>query len=521
MVNPADNSIQDDPSPYATRAIMLAVYGMAMCSVMLLVGLYRYGIKPSLGQFLLGTSGILCMVAVLGLLLAAGVLVRFLCYSQSRNKGRRYAVITSLLIIVLVGGLSESILRVAAVQMPSGTYVGNFHLLPRQWQEDADRNRKALVRASQLQPFIVGHDTLGWTVGPNRKSEDGLYESSAEGLRSAKQGEVLRTVTRDYRIALLGDSFMFGEDVNFESSLGNQLEAALGSAFQVLNFGVEGYGVDQMYLKYEKDVRMWNPDVVILGFIDDDVNRSMMIYPFIGKPHWLMPWSKPRFVLQENGLALLNMPTVTSERIFSAASVQELPFIRHDHYYNDSDWEQSNWKLFYQSYVFRSLISLYPQYEVQRGETSSETRRAIHREIFLSFVEKVKSAGSIPLISWFPVYENFVDPSIRRHSVGASILKEAGVDYFDATSCLERVTPHDRFVRPEGGHFSQVGNEAIARCLSEIVLKSLSSQTTGLSRKRVTLRSTGVRSMRDSEVSLNGWTIFEDRLSGWLSYNSA
>lgn len=204
-----------------------------------------------------------------------------------------------------------------------------------------------------------------------------------------------------------------------------------------------------------------------------------MVYPFVGRPDWLMPWSKPRFVLQGKGLALLNAPTVPPERIFSVNSVQELPFIRYDQYYCDCDWERSYWKLFYQSYVFRSIISLYPRQEIPRDEISSETRRAIHREIFRSFVDKVNSAGSIPLISLFPDYEDYVDPKIRLHRVGASILTEAGIDYFDPTSCLERVKPHDRFVRQELSHYSRTGNEAIAQCLSKNVLQTVSSRRPG------------------------------------------
>ena len=254
---------------------MMAVHGMAMFGVMLLVGLYRYGTKPSLGQFLLSPGGILSVVAVLGLIFSGGVLVRFLGDSQRHNQDRRYAVIISLLVIVLVGGFSEAALRIAAVQTNNGTFAGNFLLLPRQWRGYADRQRTVLERASQFKPFLIGDDTLGWTIVPNRKSEDGLYESSAEGLRSATQGEVLRNGLGDCLVALVGDSFTFGEDVRFEDSWGYRLEQLLPKGCRVLNFGVTGYGIDQMYLRYMRDVLSWKSNLVILSFINHNVDRSM------------------------------------------------------------------------------------------------------------------------------------------------------------------------------------------------------------------------------------------------------
>ena len=133
----------------------MAVYGMALCGGMLLIGLYHYRDKPSWGQLLLSPSVILCMVAVLGLLVASGVLVRFLCGSQGRNRDRRNAVVMSLLVIVLVGGIGEVALRIAAVERHHGTFVGKFHLLPSQWREFADRQRTMLALSKAGKPFTV------------------------------------------------------------------------------------------------------------------------------------------------------------------------------------------------------------------------------------------------------------------------------------------------------------------------------------------------------------------------------
>lgn len=53
-----------------------------------------------------------------------------------------------------------------------------------------------------------------------------------------------------YRIAIVGDSFTFKLEVPYEKTWGHQFEIALGPGWQVLNFGVDGYGLDQAFLRY-------------------------------------------------------------------------------------------------------------------------------------------------------------------------------------------------------------------------------------------------------------------------------
>lgn len=493
MTRVTDNSIRSEPSPNVTVAISMAVYGMAMGSVMLLIGLYRYGTKPSLGQFLLSPGGILCVVAVLGFIIAGGVLVRFICGSQGRSRDRVNAVIMSLLIIVLVGALSEATLRIATQNMSTrerqlshratellggvhtqgGTYVANFHLLPRQWREYADRNRTVLARASQLKPFIVGDDTLGWTVGPNRKSEHGLYESSVEGLRSATQGEVLRKGLGDCRVALVGDSFTFGEDVRFEDSWGYRLEQLLPKGCRVLNFGVGAYGIGQMYLRYMRDVRSWKPDLVILSFIDHDVYRTMSVYGFLMLPDSDWPFVIPRFVLdQGDKLNIVNRPLPKAEEIFLYPYIHELPFIEYDWAYRRTEWDRPLWYYVHRSYLMRFLTSIYPLHEKDRPFVSDGDMHAVNQSLLTSFVDAVRKDRAIPLLVYLPAKANYGTPPTRIPE-GLKILKNAKLEYVDLTSCVGRVAEPDRFIAlgvgMGGGHYTPQANAAVAVCLGPTV----------------------------------------------------
>jgi len=86
----------------------------------------------------------------------------------------------------------------------------------------------------------------------NRQGGGELYFSSTEGLRSPRTNISFAARRPRHRVALVGDSFTFGMEVPYEDTWGAQLERALAGDVQVLNFGVDGYGVDQAYLRYRK-----------------------------------------------------------------------------------------------------------------------------------------------------------------------------------------------------------------------------------------------------------------------------
>ena len=478
MTRLTDNSIRREPSPKVTVAISMAVYGMALCGGMLLIGLYHYRAKPSWGQFLLSPSVILCMVAVLGLLVASGVLVRFLCGSQGRNRYRRYAVIMSLLVIVLVGGIGEAALRIAAVERHNGTFVGHFRLLPRQWREFVDRYWAMQARASQIKLFTVSDDTLGWTVEPNRKSEDGLNATSAEGLRSATQGEVLRHGLGDCRVALVGDSFTFGFGVRFEDSWAYRLEQLLPKGCRVLNFGVPGYGVDQMYLRYRRDVPSWKPNLVILSFIDPDLDRTMSSYGFLIFEKGGLP--KPRFVLDQGGtLNIVNQPLPKVEDIFLLPYIHDVPFIEYDQQYKRTDWDRPQWCYVHRSYFLRFLISIYPFSEKDRPFVSDADMRALNSSLLNAFVAAVHKDGATPLLVYLPNKRDFKKKS-PWISEGLQILQNAQLEHVDLTSCLKRDSEPDHFItkgEEHRGHYTPQANAAVAACLGQIVQDRLGRAT--------------------------------------------
>ncbi len=107
-----------------------------------------------------------------------------------------------------------------------------------------------------------------------------------------------------YRIAIIGCSLTYGYGVNMEEAYPKELERLLNKKvsknIEVLNFGVNGYGLSQMLINYDKFVSRYNPDLVILQYYMPSVYRS----------NYTKMWAtqKPTFKLKNGVLKLRNHP---------------------------------------------------------------------------------------------------------------------------------------------------------------------------------------------------------------------
>jgi hypothetical protein len=82
------------------------------------------------------------------------------------------------------------------------------------------------------------------------------------------------------RIALLGDSFTFGEGVRFEDTLGEQLERLLssdGSAVEVLPFAVGNWSTADEIRFLEQRGMDFAPDLVVVVYVLNDAETSQKL----------------------------------------------------------------------------------------------------------------------------------------------------------------------------------------------------------------------------------------------------
>jgi hypothetical protein len=475
--------------PAGSSFVLGCVYVVEACALVVALMLHRQGDR-ALPAFVAAPAGLLGIAALLGLTAAMVALV----YGVRRlppPRFRRLAVplVVNVGSILLVLGVAEAVVRGLATSTIQGPVVAGTVLLPYRWEEVAARGRATLAVADRA--YLVHDRDLGWTNGPDRRSrdynregveqflarigqplprrpaDDGIYLSSVEGLRSPRRGMSLAAEPARRRIAAVGDSYTFGLEVPYEDTWAHRLEVGLGPEFQVLNFGVDGYGVDQAYLRYRRDVAAWKPEIVILSVIDDDVRRTMCVYGFLCFPGFGMPFAKPRLVLTARGPTPVNLPLAAPTTVFATRAITELPFLELDGSYDPAEWR---WRLHHHAYVVRLLLSRYRPIAFPRPAVTGDARRDLNAAIVRSFLTLARERGARPIVAYFPsrVWEPGPRTSLARAALDAHRIR-----YLDLTACVGAVSPGERFVAL---HYSPRTNAAVAACLRDAIAAGFESQ---------------------------------------------
>lgn len=132
---------------------------------------------------------------------------------------------------------------------------------------------------------------LGWRMMPFYKSE-GIQHNS-KGFRGKKEYNSQPTKKRIFAV---GDSYTYGLCVSDEYTFSSLLNDM--SDVEVINAGVNGYGVDQAYLMWELEGKKLNPSIVILGYYLNDFYSSSYIVRGKPKPHFDYDKGREDFVLK-------------------------------------------------------------------------------------------------------------------------------------------------------------------------------------------------------------------------------
>ncbi len=191
---------------------------------------------------------------------------------------------------ILVSGLSL-LLSLVALEIVSRKclYVSeqwpnNSYWMQQKWLDNRfSRNENTTNYAIDTYDSLLGWKTKAnlrnvqvsprWSISTNSKAMRGVVEYANE-----KNGKL--------RIVTIGDSFTFGECVNDSETFAAQLEKLLDSA-EVINLAVHGYGHDQQLLRLLHEGLPYKPDIVLLGFLNDDVARNELRFRDYAKPYFV------------------------------------------------------------------------------------------------------------------------------------------------------------------------------------------------------------------------------------------
>ncbi|MCZ6593914.1 MAG: SGNH/GDSL hydrolase family protein [Bacteroidetes bacterium] len=116
------------------------------------------------------------------------------------------------------------------------------------------------------------------------------------------------------RIAVFGDSFTECVDVRNEEAWPYLIEKSCEN-YEVLNFGVRAYGTDQSLLRYRRDARIFNPKIVLIGFMIENIRRNVNRYRPFYEHNTGGLGVKPRFLTKGDSLVLLPNPITSSRKL--------------------------------------------------------------------------------------------------------------------------------------------------------------------------------------------------------------
>jgi hypothetical protein len=173
----------------------------------------------------------------------------------------------------------------------------------RNWVREHQKSGTATYYASDIYD-----PSKGWIPKPNlrevRAFNNKILNTNSKGFRGKKDFPYLKNNAR-LRILILGDSFTFGDEVNDDETYSSYLQEMLPHT-EVINMGVHGYGHDQMLILFKEEGVKYQPDIVILGFLQLDMSRNLLEF---------RDYAKPRFVVERGELKLTGAPVPRPEEI--------------------------------------------------------------------------------------------------------------------------------------------------------------------------------------------------------------
>jgi hypothetical protein len=127
-----------------------------------------------------------------------------------------------------------------------------------------------VVETGNQYKFYEFDARLGWKNSPGRHGrytrEEFSYDLNINSLGMRYREVSMQKPARKTRIAVLGDSFVWGIGVSDQDRFTEQVEEMTGGKYELLNFGVSGYGPIQHYLMFDEIVKGFSPDVVLITF---------------------------------------------------------------------------------------------------------------------------------------------------------------------------------------------------------------------------------------------------------------
>ncbi len=316
---------------------------------------------------------------------------------------------------------------------------------------------------------------LGWRYRPGFIGAGDTV--SSQGLRGSREYAAAPPEGSE-RLAVFGDSFAYCSEVAPPDCWTAKVEA--GWHGEVLNYGVPGYGTDQVLLRYlnSPERRVPSPTVLI-GFAPVNLRRNVNRYRQFLDPREQLLF-KPRFIIDGAGELKRIDPPVGNDaelRAFRGSFEALRRAGLNDHWYEPIIYENPliDWvaSVRLASWIWVKLRRWLfdPERLALDGEINPRSGHfRLQLKLLRDFADSVSSRGSVPYFLLFPnrgsVIRDRDGQSTQYHAIMDS-LAVGEVPIIDLIEALrEYPGPVSDLFMP-GNHYSPAANDLVARTISE------------------------------------------------------
>lgn len=289
------------------------------------------------------------------------------------------------------------------------------------------------------QPPKKMHPVLGW-VNESKFSPETYLHTGAEDLQGRRP------------VLLYGDSFAnCNRDTTCFEDILNRDETFSGDHY-LLNYGVGGYGVDQIYLLLKNSVHLYDRPFVVVSLMTLDLDRSVLsVRSGVQKPY---------FRIEDGRLKRDETPINLDPHQFFADNPPQI-----------------------RSYIYRRILYAYlpPQaiHSLRSEERRIEQKKEINQKIILTIIEELRANDiDFVFLIFHPHWPGIatLDQDNWRDQFLRELLEKENAPYIWSKDLFEQDTQGRNFaigqyILPDG-HPTSYFNQLIVQAIKRHVLEN-------------------------------------------------
>lgn len=251
-------------------------------------------------------------------------------------------------------------------------------------------------------------------------------------------------------VLLYGDSFtqcIFPKDDCFQGILNKDQE--FSRTHYVLNYGVAGYGVDQMYLLLQNSLPLYHHPHVIVGIYTRDLDRSILSF-FVGP--------KPYFEVVEDELAL-----------------QGTPIVQDPSAYQD-DYPPQIWSYLYRLWLHQEGRPFRLRQYLRGTDTAQAKKQRVNEQLVDEMLREIERRHLPVVFIIFSDPEQIKEVGWREEFL-AELFTRRGVPYISSRDVINKdmqrhAKPLEAYFMPNDNHPNAYQTRLIAQELQRHLLMS-------------------------------------------------